>query len=278
MRPCPPFFNPSTVFAQHMARTTDEIRVGVPRQILPGSRYLITRRCTQRQFLLRPTALTNQIFRYCLAVAAKATGVEIHAACVLSNHWHAVISDPKGRLPAFTGWLHKYVAKCINASLGRWENLWASEPPSYVRLESDEDVMDKIVYCLTNPVAAGLVPQGSQWGGVCTTAEDLFGCSETVTRPRVFFRQKGKMRATATLTITPPTLHDGESLESFVQSTRDAIAAQESKIQQEFANKEWGFLGMERVLAQCPTKFATYIRTPSWPIASCRRQRQVASH
>ena len=171
----------------------------------------------------------------------------------MSNHWHAVISDPKGRLPQFTGWLHKYVAKCINASLGRWENLWASEPPSYVRLESDEDVMDKIVYCLTNPVAAGLVPQGSQWGGVCTTTDDLFGCSQTVTRPRVFFREKGKMRATATLTITPPTLHNGESLESFVQSTREAVAASEAKIQQRFANKEWEFLGMERVLAQRTT-------------------------
>ena len=171
----------------------------------------------------------------------------------MSNHWHAVVSDPAGRLPEFTGWLHKYVAKCINTSLGRWENLWASEPPSYVRLESDEDVIEKIAYCLTNPVAAGLVATGSQWGGVCTTTDDLFGRSQTVTRPSVFFRRKGKMRATATLRITPPTLRDGESLESFVQATRDAIAAQEARIQRDFAKHNRQFMGMRRVLAQRPT-------------------------
>ena len=41
-----------------------------PRQILPGAVYVITRRCTQRQFLLRPSNLTNQVFAYSLAVAA----------------------------------------------------------------------------------------------------------------------------------------------------------------------------------------------------------------
>jgi hypothetical protein len=41
--------------------------MSLPRQVLPGSTYLVTRRCTQRQFLLKPTRLTCQIFAYCLA-------------------------------------------------------------------------------------------------------------------------------------------------------------------------------------------------------------------
>jgi REP element-mobilizing transposase RayT len=96
----------------------DNICVSLPRPIVPGSIYLVARRCTQRQFLLKPTPLTSQIFEYCLAVAAERTGVRVHAACVLSNHWHAVVSDPHGRLPVFTELLHKYVAKAVNASLG----------------------------------------------------------------------------------------------------------------------------------------------------------------
>ena len=28
--------------------------MSIPRQVLPGSTYMITRRCTQRQFLMRP--------------------------------------------------------------------------------------------------------------------------------------------------------------------------------------------------------------------------------
>jgi len=31
---------------------------------------MITRRCTQRQFLMRPDPVTNNAFIYCLAVAA----------------------------------------------------------------------------------------------------------------------------------------------------------------------------------------------------------------
>lgn len=60
----------------------------VPRCILPGTTYLVTRRCAQRQFLLRPSAETTAIFRYVLALAVHRFGVQLHAACVLSNHFH----------------------------------------------------------------------------------------------------------------------------------------------------------------------------------------------
>jgi hypothetical protein len=33
--------------------------MSLPRQVLPGQFYLVTRRCTQRQFLLWPDAATN---------------------------------------------------------------------------------------------------------------------------------------------------------------------------------------------------------------------------
>jgi putative transposase len=59
-----------------------------PRQILPGAIYLVTRRCAQRQFFLRPSKTTNEVFLYLLAVAARRFGVVVHAYCVLSNHFH----------------------------------------------------------------------------------------------------------------------------------------------------------------------------------------------
>ena len=71
-----------------------------PRQVLPGATYLVTRRCTQRQFLLRPSAQTNAILLYCLARAAGLYGVEVHAYCFLSNHYHLVAAgrpDPGSR-------------------------------------------------------------------------------------------------------------------------------------------------------------------------------------
>jgi hypothetical protein len=47
-------------------------------------------------FFLRPSALTNQIVTYCLALAAHVANVEVHAVCVMSNHWceQAWKSDP----------------------------------------------------------------------------------------------------------------------------------------------------------------------------------------
>ena len=47
-----------------------------PRQVLPGTTYLVTRRCAQRQFLLRPSAVTNGVFLYVLAAAARRFGVQ----------------------------------------------------------------------------------------------------------------------------------------------------------------------------------------------------------
>jgi len=35
-----------------------------PRQIIPGQTVFVTRRCSQRQFLLKPGKTVNQVFLY----------------------------------------------------------------------------------------------------------------------------------------------------------------------------------------------------------------------
>ncbi|MBK6848690.1 MAG: hypothetical protein IPG96_14555 [Proteobacteria bacterium] len=62
--------------------------MSLPRPVIAGETLLVTRRCVQRQFLLRPSATVNGIIGYCLAVAAERYGVRVHAFCVLSNHLH----------------------------------------------------------------------------------------------------------------------------------------------------------------------------------------------
>ncbi len=121
-------------------RTTGLARVSLssasvahPRRIVPGETYLITRRCYQRTFRLRPSALTNGIFACCLGFAMEKTGVLLHAVCVMSNHHHLVLTDPKGLLPDFLRELHRLTAKAINASQGQWENLWAAEHCNVVK-------------------------------------------------------------------------------------------------------------------------------------------------
>ena len=48
-----------------------EPRVSLPRPIFKGELYLLTRRTTERQFLLRPSKRRNREIEYCLAVAAQ---------------------------------------------------------------------------------------------------------------------------------------------------------------------------------------------------------------
>src|SRR5437868_13389866 len=92
--------------------------VSLPRPIIPGHVYLVTRRCSERRFFLRPGAQTNDAFRYCLAVAAARFGIEIIGFVAMSNHYHAVVRDPRGRLPDFTCLFHKLLAKVLNV---RWK-------------------------------------------------------------------------------------------------------------------------------------------------------------
>ena len=63
-----------------------------PRCVLPGRTYLVTRRCFDRQFLLRPSATVDSLLRYTLAVAAERFGIEVHAFVFLSNHHHLVVT------------------------------------------------------------------------------------------------------------------------------------------------------------------------------------------
>jgi REP element-mobilizing transposase RayT len=179
--------------------------VAHPRRVVPGETYLITRRCYQRTFRLSPSAETNRIFLYCLAFAAERTGVAVHAVCVMSNHHHLVVTDNHGVLPNFLRELHRLTAKAMNAAQGQWENLWAAEPCSAVRLVTDEDVEDKIAYLAANPVAAGLVKQPEQWPGVLHWGDRVI----RVARPESYFLPDGTCPRQMTLTLERPKTLDG---------------------------------------------------------------------
>jgi putative transposase len=178
--------------------------VTLPRDVRPGRFYLVTRRCTQRVFLLRPYAATNNNVLYCLAIAAERSGVEVLLPCAMSNHYHAVVYDRHGNLPEFTEHFHKLLAKSQNALRGRWENLWASEQVCVVRLEGFDDVVAKLVYVATNPVKDGLVDKVHHWPGFHGLGALLADRPMTARRPAHFFRADGPMPASATLRLTVP--------------------------------------------------------------------------
>lgn len=216
-----------------------------PRPVIPGATSMITRRCTQRQYLLAPSNVVAEVFLYCLAVAAARTGVLVHALTVMSNHYHLIATDPDGRLPEFYSWLHEFVAKALNAHYGRWENFWASEPTSCVRLVNPEDVLDKIVYTLTNPVSAGLVSSGDQWPGL-----RLFTPGpRRIKRPAGFFRANGPLPDEVELNIvSPPIAAPNE--QAALTMIKNAVEVRETAIRTELRQSGRRFLGVAGVRAQ----------------------------
>ena len=222
-----------------------------PRQILEGTTYLVTRRCSERRFLLRPSKATTRTFAYILAVAAKRYGIRLHAWCVLSNHYHLVLTDPRANLPAFSQYLDSLVARAINASHGRWENFWAPNSYSAVVLETPQDVIAKTAYVLANPVAAGLVEHGREWPGLWSAPDLIGGAPVSVERPKVFFRPNGPMPL-----VTPLRLHRPAGFASATEfDTRlaEALGALEAQAAERLAAEGRSFLGADWVQAQKPT-------------------------
>jgi REP element-mobilizing transposase RayT len=234
------------------------VLVTAPRRFLPGTTWLVTRRCSERRFLLTPSRSTTEIFAYLLALAARRYNVAVHAACVLSNHVHLVVTDHDARLPAFMQYLDSLVARAVNTSLGRFEGLWASDG-SYSAVEpiAPRDVVAKVAYVLANPVAAGLVERGAEWPGVWT-APDAIGTTLVAPRPKVFFSADGGMPDAAELELTAPP--GFASAEEFRALVKDALLRLEEKYQRKMASEGRQFLGVKKVLAQdpfaCPKTFA----------------------
>lgn len=226
-----------------------------PRQVLPGRFYLLTRRCTQRQFLLRPDPLTNQAFTYCLAEAAQRFEIEVLVAIAESNHHHTVVYDRHGRVPQFAEHFHKMLARCLNARWGRWENLWAAGEVCLTELLTHDTVIKELVYAASNPVKDLLVERAGQWPGVNGYVNLLSGRPLRAKRPRHFFRAGGVMPAEVELRLViPPELGPAREV---IAKVRAGVEQVEQNMKMHRAQTGKRVLGRRTILEQ------SWCETPS---------------
>lgn len=218
------------------------------RQIIRNQFYLVTRRCTQRQFLLRPDALTNNAFIYCLAEAAQRHKIDIVLTTAESNHHHTVCYDRHGHLPQFVEHFHKLLARCMNARWGRFENLWAAEEPCVTRLLDRSAIIAKLTYAAANPVKDFLVEKAVQWPGANGYRHLLSGRTLRARRPHHFFREGGSMPEEVELELViPPVLGTREEVVAEVRARVERI---ESAIKRHCLKTGRRILGRGRVLRQ----------------------------
>jgi REP element-mobilizing transposase RayT len=236
---------------------------------------LITRRCTQRQYLLRPDRRTNRIFLYCLAAAARRCGIRLLAWTAMSNHYHAIVQDPDARLPAFLEHFHKLLARVLNVRWGRWENFWSTEQTCAVYLVDAEDVFDKVVYVLANPVVDHLVDRVTDWPGASSFIYTGGTGTASIERPREFFRANGPMPERVTLTTVAP---EGVDAQEWTDRVREAVAARELAAREERQHRGIRVVGRKAVLAMSPFDKPTTKapRRNLRPSIACRnRQRRI---
>ena len=232
---------------------------------------MLTRRTNQQQFLLRPDDELNALFLYILADAVVRYGIRLLGECVESDHHHCVFQDPRGQAVEFYEHLHKMMAKAGNALRGRRDHFWSADAPNLVELVEPEDVLDKLVYCLTNPVKDFLVARVRDWPGVNTMTALLEGSPIVCPRPRTFFRAGGGMPAKCVLELVIPS-ELGDSAE-FLRQLRERVAAVEEQVAAA-CRAGRRVLGRERVLAQDWRDRATSTEPPGElrPVIAAKNQ------
>lgn len=197
-----------------------------------------------RRFLLRPDALLNRVFVYCLARAAEKYGVEVHALGVMSNHHHLVMTDVRGVLPDFLMSLHRNLAMCIKRLRGWDEVVW--EPnvsTSAVELTGTSEILDKVAYTILNPVSAGLVRAPHRWPGVLSTCAALARGTLEAKRPSVWFKDSAPKTAKLHWTVPPGFSHK----EAYLDALRDLVQSRLRMLRDAHRREAKGYLGATRV-------------------------------
>jgi len=222
-----------------------------PRSIFPRRCYLLTRRCSERRFFMRPDPETNNAFLYCLAIASQRHNIDVVGFGMMSNHAHVVINDTDGQLPLFLQLFHRLFACHQNALRQRTESFWAAnQPTSVVELLDGETAIEKLVYAITNPVKDLLVDQLRHWPGPNALAAIVENRPLQATRPKRFFSEKNTLPAEATLALTPPMFVDAASRGDFVQQVTQRVEETVADVRTRRIASGVRVVGRSQVLAQ----------------------------
>lgn len=213
---------------------------------------MVTRRCTQRQLLLRPDPETNEAVLYCLGVAAKEHGIELHGVTAMSNALCINCQDVRGEGPKFRRYLISLLARFMNKHRSRWEAFWSSDEPSVLELCDAGAELDFLVYNLTDPVRQHQVDKVLNWPGVSSLRHQLSGKPLRVKRPRKFFRKNGKMPAEVELRFVPPPSWAHLEQTEWAELLRERVQAVEAEMAAKRQRDGSRVAGRKAVLRRSP--------------------------
>jgi putative transposase len=208
--------------------------------------------------LLKPSAVVREVVLFCAARAAHKHGVLLHALCVESTHYHAVVTDPRGELSQFMQWLDRHVARCLIEHYAQThphhhlEGIWSKDHFSATLLLTHQAVLDAIVYTLINSQKDGLVSDYKKWPGLCTSPADWLEPERYARRPEAYFSSKNaELAEVGYRFVIPPQFADRDP-KALAREVEHKIEDEQRVVRATLAAKGRSFLGVRRVLAADP--------------------------
>jgi len=211
------------------------------------------RRTTRRHYLFTPdeAGKMEQIFWYCLGVAAQEHGVTVHAALLFSTHPHTVVTDNVGSKPDFRRRFYRLLAMCTKEFRDWPEEVFNKSQGGEHELLTPKAMVKQIAYVIANTVDGRAVRYAKDWPGAKTLPHDIGTRVIRVARPDVYLD--------ASNPVWPPfvelELEMPQMLIDFygsLEKAQEAIAAEVKKLEREALQRSkregWSFMGARRVL------------------------------
>lgn len=238
------------------------------RRVEPGCTYLITKKTNDDLFWLAPSALVNSILLFLLILKATKHGMLIHGFVFLSTHFHLLVTDQKGRLPAFMGEYLSESGKALKIARKTTRRVWSGRRYSATNLLDLDAAEREIAYILLNPLEAELT-EPEEWPGL-TSARFRFGETISAARPEIYF---SKRRPGLVTLILAPLVHAfpagpesqgssseraSDAAEASAARIRDLVEVGRAAIHRRLDRENRWLAGVERVLRTRWTRRSTH--------------------
>jgi putative transposase len=127
----------------------------------PGAWHHVMNRGSDHQIVFASDD-SHELFLECLSQAASRAGLEVHAYCLMKNHFHLLLFSLDGRLSEGLQFLSGRFNRLLNKKSGRDGPIFRGRSHS-VTVASDAHIMQASRYIHLNPVVAGLTRRPEDW-------------------------------------------------------------------------------------------------------------------
>jgi len=220
-----------------------------PRERHPGTLWFVTRRVHNGEFRLRPGDDVNGAFGYIVALACLIYDIRLVTLCVMSNHYHATLYDPGGRIADWECYVNSRLAAYLNALHGRSSHVFDASEGNAIEVRGTRFI-EKSAYTLANPTKARLVYSPEAWPGLLIGLRDLrSGRPRVFRRPARYFDPRGRLPEVVELTAEVPPAWEQES---FCDRLEKALEASLSLHRGELKREGGTWAGAETVRRSSP--------------------------